>query len=159
APFTGEVFTQLPGQFKLVLHIDVNNMRLATTQVLNRNKAWIRINEADEEMDAATLADMQRSAYIEHVTRLFPLLHDKSFTLKPLGEAKIPGTSASGIQVSSKGQPDIQLYFAKDSGLLIKMAYRRLDAMTKKEVLREEFFSDYREANPATADEQTLKAA
>jgi hypothetical protein len=31
--------------------------------------------------------------------------------------------------------------------------------MAKKEVLREEFFSDYREVNPATADEQTLQAA
>jgi hypothetical protein len=159
AAFTGEVFTQLPGQFKLVLQIDVANMRLTTTQVLNRQKAWIRINEDDDPVDDATLADMQRSAYIEQVTRLFPLLRDKAYTLVPLAETKIQGASAAGIQVSSKGQPDIKLYFDNNTGLLIKTAYRRLDAMTKKEVLREEYYSDYREANPATADEQSLKAA
>ncbi len=159
ATFTGEVFLQLPGQFKLVLHVDVNNMRLATVQALNRTKAWSRINEVNEEVDAAELADMQRAAYIEHVTRLVPLLRDKTFTLAPLGETTIQGTTARGIKVSSKGQPDVELYFDKGSSLLIKMAYRRLDAMTKKEVLREEFLSDYRAANPATADEQTLKAA
>lgn len=159
ATFTGEVFTQLPGQFKLVLHIDVNNMRLSTTQVLNRDKAWIRINEEYQDVEEATLADMQRSAYLDHVARLLPLLHDKTYTLTALGETKIQETPALGVKVASRGQPDIDLYFDKTSGLLLKTAYRRQDPMAKKEVLREEFFSAYREVNPATADEQTLQTA
>jgi len=76
-----------------------------------------------------------------------------------LSETPVHGQPALGVLVSCKTQPDVKLYFEKATGLLIKLAYHGLDSSTKKEVLKEEYFSDYREVRSSSADEETLRAA
>jgi hypothetical protein len=159
AAFSGEVLSQYPSQFKAVLRVETNNVQLSMIQVLNATKAWIRINGSNQEMDAATHADMEQSAYVDSVTSLWPLLQEKNFTLSLAGETKVQDRPVLGVKVSAKGRPDITLYFDKDNGLLVKTVYRRQDATLGKEVLREDYYSDYREVNPTRAAEQTLQAA
>jgi HEAT repeat protein len=101
---------------------------------------------------------MKQSGYVDHISTLVPLKDDKTYELSLVPDAKVHGRAASAILVKSKGQPDVRLYFDRDTGLLQKTEYRCPD-MRKKEVLREEYLSDYRDVNPAAADEQTLQAA
>src|SRR5262249_46855062 len=104
-------------------------------------------------------ASMERSLYVDRVTSLVPLLKDKSFTLKALGESKVEDRPALGVQVSSTGHPDVSLYFDRDNGLLVKYAYPDRDPATNKDALHEIYFSDFREPDLSAPDEQALKNA
>jgi hypothetical protein len=51
-------------------------------------------------------------------------LRDKAYKLAPLGELKIEGRLAVGIKVSRKGQPDLDLFFDKKTGLPVQVETR-----------------------------------
>src|SRR5262249_52815459 len=73
--------------------------------------------------------------------------------------AEVEGRKARGIKVSSKDQPDVLLYFDNETGLLVKTEYRALDDRIGQEVTTAVVLADYRELEPAAADERTLKDA
>jgi hypothetical protein len=90
------------------------------------------------------------------VAGLVPLLREKGFTFRPLGDATVDGRAARGVQVSSRGQPDVSLYFDKASGVLVKYASRLPQA--GREVAHEVVLRDYRRGNSGRMEEQALKA-
>ena len=65
--------------------------------------------------------------------------------MAPLGEVKVDGQPALGIRVSSKGHRDVNLYFDKAKGLLVKVETRDVDLLTGQEVTTEKIMSDYKE--------------
>jgi len=127
--------------------------------VLNDGKAWTQENEVMRELPADELREVQESAYVEYVAGLVPLLKKDAFQLSSLGEAKVQNQAAAGILVKAAGKPDVKLYFDPATALLLKVEYRSHDPKTKKEVLAEEFYSDYREVNSLAAEEEKLKTA
>src|SRR5262249_49170292 len=154
------IFIQQPDRYKIAMQAEHLGTKFTVVQAVDRDKAWSRTDEEDQKVEAAELAELKMLAYVQHLLSLLPLLKDKSLTLSALSEEiPVQGEPARGVRVVSQGRKDVTLYFAKASGLLVKVEYRWPDLMTKKEALREEFFSDYREVNPAAADEQLLKAA
>ena len=50
-----------------------------------------------------------------------------------------------GVKVSSKGHRDVDLYFDKETGLLVKTEGRVKDDMSGQEVTEESFHSEYKE--------------
>jgi hypothetical protein len=96
---------------------------------------------------------------MDRVLTLVPLLKDQSFTLTSLGDSKVNGQAALGVKVTSKGQVDVKLYFARDSALLVKYERMEPDPQTNKDVLHETYPTDYREPDLGAAAEQALKAA
>jgi hypothetical protein len=62
------------------------------------------------------------------------------------------------VQVSSKGQPDIKIFFDKKTGLMVKTEYRA-KTPGDREMLHENYFSDWREPDHASADLEILRAA
>jgi hypothetical protein len=155
-PFTGELVTQYPSQYKHTVDIA---MGLTLVEVLNGKQGWLRDNEKVDEADAAALADMQNSAYVDYVATLFPVLADKTMTLSGLGESKVAGRAVEGVKVEAAGKPAVSLYFDKQSGLLVKTHYRGRDIKGKKEVSKEEIFTDYKEVMPAGSESEALKKA
>ena len=107
--------------------------------------------------DAATVAELQESTYIEYVSGLLPLLKEK-FELTSLGEAKVRNQPVAGVLVKSKNHPDIKLYFDKTTALLIKIEFQRKEP-NGKPMLMETYLSDYRDFSTKAADEQIIKAA
>jgi hypothetical protein len=104
--------------------------------------------------------DSQRiTRHQDRVTDLTPLLTDKGFTFASLPDSKVEGRAAAGVKVSYKDQPDTSLYFDKETGLLVKYAYRAKLSNDKKEVLHETILSDYRVPDLAAADEKILREA
>lgn len=158
-PFTGEVWTQPNGDFKYTLDLSIAGAPMGFTMVLTGDKGWRNFSGMIEDLDPASLAEMKRSRHYDRVTSLLPLLKDKSYLLSPLAEIKVQDKPAVGVKVASKGQPDIQLYFDKESGLLVKTSYRYKQGPADKETLQESTYSDYREPNFTVEDEALLKKA
>jgi hypothetical protein len=48
-----------------------------------------------------------------------------------------------GVRVSSKGHKDINLFFDKNSGLLVKVEYRTFDLNSKQEINEERIITEY----------------
>jgi hypothetical protein len=156
--FSGDVYSQPPYQSRYNLRLDATGETV--TQVHNHNQGWVR--EMDGESKAAdpmALTEMKQSDYVDYLAGLVPLLDDKLLELSVLPDAKVQGRPAAGILVKAKGQPEVRLLFDRDTGLLKKAEYRGADATKKKEVFREQYFSDYRDVSPSAADQQRLEAA
>jgi hypothetical protein len=157
--FTGEISTQLPAQYKVLLHFDQNGVRTTQVQVLSGGRGWIGIDGRTQEMDEETLAQMKESAYVDHVGGLLPLLKDKGFTLSSAGAAEVLGRPAVAVRVTSAGQPTLQLFFDKATGLMVQLERKVKDRASGKETLRRAVVGDYGEIDPAAAEEQALRAA
>ncbi len=142
--FTGEVLTQGPHQQKVVIDVDAGGQKLRIIHLVNRDKAWIAYNDQSDELEGEDLAEAKEQAYSEWVCTLAPL-KDKAFTLAIVGEATIEKRPAMGVTASSKDHRDVNLYFDKETGLLIKTEKRVVDEMTEQEVTEETFLSEYKE--------------
>lgn len=144
ADFTAEFITKLPERGKMVMALDLNMNQIDVVQVHSGKEAWWSINGQTQELEGDKLAEQQARTHTSRVTALKPLLDDKAFELSPLGETKIDDRPARGVRVAMKGQPDVSVFFDKQSGLLVKVERRGQD-LAQKDVLRETFYSDYKE--------------
>ena len=77
-----------------------------------------------------------------------PGLAGKGIELSPLGEVKVDDQECVGVRASSKGHRDLNLFFSKKTGLLLKTEARVYDLQTKQEVGQEKIYSDYKELLP-----------
>jgi hypothetical protein len=142
SPFTAELLYQQPDRSKIALDVDFKGKNYMYIQVLNGKKGWVKdFTGKTNPMDAQALAEAQQLMTVEKAINLVAL-KDKGYKLSSLGEAKVEGRDAVGLQVSRKGCRDVNLFFDKATHLLLKAEYRALD-LNKQEVTQEKFFSDY----------------
>jgi hypothetical protein len=141
-PYTANYAVQWPGQFR----VEVEGV---FTIVLDGDKGWNRTGDTTKELSKDELALNLHNHRAGWITSLMPLA-DKEFQLKTIGEAKVGKQVALGVQVSRKGYPDVKLYFAKDTGLLVKSEIRTKAAEQEfKEVNQATYHSDYRDVEGA----------
>jgi hypothetical protein len=144
-PFTAETFVQLPGQFKNVMTLDVQGKKLTLVQVLDGNQGWVSLDGKTTPLDEQMLAETKERLYADRLSRLTDLLKEGDFQLALLPDVAVNGQPAIGVKVVSKGHKDVSLYFDKATGLLVKSTRQALNTNQKKEVLQEEFYSDFKE--------------
>ena len=142
-PFTGEVASQGADRSKIDIEIEVMGQKFRFVSVVNGDKGWIKMGDATNEMDKEQLAEAQEQARAGWVATLVPL-KDKAFTLATTGEIEIDKRPALGVKVSSKGHRDVDLYFDKETGMLVKTEARAKDE-GGKEVTDETFYADYKD--------------
>jgi outer membrane lipoprotein-sorting protein len=141
-PYTGVYAVQWPGQFRM-------EIEGVFTIVLNGDKGWTQAGGATKEMTKDELAMQIHNQRAGWISSLVPLA-DKEFQLKAVGEAKVGKQMVQVVQVSRKDYPDVKLYFAKDTGLLVKSEFRTKAAEQEfKEVSQAMYFSDYRDVDGA----------
>ena len=143
-PFSGEVVVQGRNQTRTALDVEVNGQKITIVNVLNGDKGWNKVNDATTDMTADQLTEAKEGARHNFVTMLVPL-KNKAFTLASLGEVKVENRPAFGVRVSSKGHRDINLYFDKETYLLVKTDTRAKDEESGMEVNQETFYSDFKE--------------
>lgn len=143
-PFTATTLVQLPGQFKNTMRIALKNGPATVVQVLNGDKGWVSVNGQVREAEGKELAQMKDMMYLDRVVRLTTLLQDKGYELQAAGESKVNDRPAVGVLVKSQGHKDVQLFFDKDSGLLVKTEHQVTNER-QKEVRQEELYSDFRD--------------
>jgi hypothetical protein len=143
---TGEITTQLPRQMKLEIQVEAQGQSTTLLFVVNGGKAWIQVAGETAPLKGEALDDLKEDLHAQQVETLVPLLKDKAYKLHALGEAKVGGRPAMGVRVESKGHKDVNLYFDKGTGLLVKAERRALDE-NEKEVTEETFYRDYKDVS------------
>jgi hypothetical protein len=142
--FVGEVLSHGAERQKIDIEADIAGQKFRIVNVLNGTKGWTRFGDMVSELDKEMLTDSQEQAYSDWLLTLLPL-RDKGFTFSVIGEAKIEKQNAVGIKVSHKGHRDVDLYFDKQTGLLVKAEKRVRDENTRQEVTEETFYAEYKE--------------
>jgi len=141
-PFTGEMATDGNDRQRLALELELGGQKFTVTQVLNRDKGWVKLNDETMDMDADKLAEALEQAHSGWVMTLVPLLA-KEFTLTGLGESDVEGKPALGLRATFKGRRDISLFFDKQTHLLVKTESRVKDEESGQEVNEETLLSQY----------------
>jgi hypothetical protein len=104
--------------------IEIHAAGFDTISVVDGDKGWIREDGKTRPMTAEELAEAKEDLHTDWVTSLAPL-PGKEFTLARLEPAKVSDRPAVGIRVSHKGFRDVDLYFDKETGLLVKKRIKR----------------------------------
>lgn len=146
-PFTGDSTMQLPDRLKIVMQLDANGQEIRIVQVVDGDKGWINANGQTMDLPDVLLGELKESLYAAKVETLVPLLKEKGFILTSLGESKIDDRPAQGVKVASAGHKDIELYFDKENGLIVKRSRTALDGSTMQEILQESSFRDYKDVD------------
>jgi hypothetical protein len=144
-PFTGEVTTLGADKLKLDIEIEAGGMKFRVVNVVAGDKGWAKMGDATTELDKDQLAEAKEQAYVGWVESLTPLLKDKQFSFATVGEVKVNDKPALGVKVSSKGHRDVDLYFDKETGVLVKREARVKDEGSGQEVTEESFPSEYKD--------------
>jgi hypothetical protein len=116
--YTAEIASQ-KGQQRSQITAEAGGMKFTFISVINGDKGWRSMNGQTEEMDKEQLAEGKEELYASYVSTLEPL-KGKGFKLEPLGESKVGKKAVVGIKVASKDHRDINLFFDKESGRLLK---------------------------------------
>jgi outer membrane lipoprotein-sorting protein len=145
--YTGEWSVQAPDKMRFKIEGGAGDMKFTFARVLNGDKMWTKIGDDVQAVDDKDqIKEAQEEMYGDYVTSLVPLVKEKGFTLASLGEVKVDGKPAVGVRVSHKGHRDINLFFDKDSGLLVKTEHTVKDFMAGgNEQTQETIYSDYKE--------------
>lgn len=144
--YTGEWNLKVPDKIRAQINFSAGGQMFTVVRVFNGDKLWNQINDMTQEVvDKDEIAEAKEAAYVSQVTRLLPL-QGAGFQFSPLGEVKIEGKPAVGVRVSHQGHRDVNLYFDKDKGLLVKVETVIKDLMAGgKELTQETLLSDYKE--------------
>lgn len=142
--FDGAVATHGPTRQKLDIEVKIGGQKFRIVNVLNGDKGWTRLGDDTKELDKDQLAEAREQGHAGWVASLAPL-QDKGFTLATIGEVKVDDKPALGVKVSFKGRRDVDLYFDKQSGLLVKSETRVRDEESGQEVNEETFYTEYKD--------------
>lgn len=141
---TGEVITQGSDKVKVDVEVEAGGQKFRVVNVVAGDKGWTKLGDDVKELDKDELAEGRAQAYAGWVATLAPLT-DKAFTLATVGEIKVDDKPALGVKVTRKGRRDVDLYFDKETGLLVKSETRVKDEGSGQEVSEETVMSDYKE--------------
>jgi hypothetical protein len=143
--YTSDFAIQPPDKVRFKMDFEVNAMKITYASVFDGKQGWVKINDQTTALDKDGVAEAKEDRYAGRVETLAPLVKDKGFELAPVGEVKVGDRAAIGIRVSQKGHRDINLFFDKKTGLLLKSERTIKDQqMGGKERLQESLFSDYK---------------
>jgi hypothetical protein len=145
--YTGEVVVEVPDKSRVKIDTGVGDMKFTIINVSNGDKVWTKFNDQTTAVDDKDqIKEAKEERYADRVQSLLPLVKEKGFKLEALGEVKVDGKPAVGVRVSHEGQRDINLFFDKESGLLVKSERTVKDFMAGgNEQQQESLFSDYKE--------------
>jgi len=143
--FTGDFSIELPNKRKAVTKFDISGMLRSTTMVVNGDKGWMHQRGRVQDMPPAMLAQQKDELYAAWAATVLPL-KDPACKLSAIPAATVNEQAALGIRASHERHPDLTLYFAKDSGLLIK-SVSHSKGRDGKESMMETYYSDYKDVD------------
>jgi hypothetical protein len=140
---------QLPGKFRMQMDLELDNNKITVLDLIDGDKGLRSYNGGDPEpLKEELLPPIRRALRNLAVEGALPdFLKDEAYTLSPLGELKVNDRPAVGVKVSRKGRADVDLYFAKDNHLLVKVEWKASGLDLQQEVAWEVLFSNFKEAD------------
>jgi hypothetical protein len=153
---TQEISIKYTGKFREVAELNVNGQNVKVISVFDGSKASITANGEAVDITDKIMEEFKEAAYAMRVARLTKILTDKSVQLSLLGESQVEGRPAVGVKVVSKGHRDIDLYFDKESGLLVKVQGRKNDLQSMQEVDEERIIKEYQDVDGQKVPKRVL---
>jgi hypothetical protein len=126
--FTSESSIQLPDRLRSEVHIKFGDQQITVVQIFAGNKGWIQLMGKTDDMNKDMVEEVKEQMNAANISNL-TCLNDKEYKLSSLGEVKVGDRPAIGIRVERKDYRDVNLYFDKDKGLLLKLETRAKDVM------------------------------
>ena len=150
--FTGEMAYEVPGRYKLTLSADIAGSKTVVTQAVDGAKMKWTTNGASQDIDERVKAEIGMAAKLMEVMQLVPLLDtSRYYTLAAEKDADMDGKPAAVVLVKAKDFKDTRLFFAKDTGLVVRTERKSLHPGTSpkdlQEVTETTTFADYRKTD------------
>ncbi|MBI3862265.1 MAG: hypothetical protein HY290_10255 [Planctomycetia bacterium] len=117
---TRVAWVHLPDRIKTTSEGEFKGQPYKSISVIDGDKSWSSTNGRTKEYTEEQLKELKDRLHEDNVLTLVPLLTDKGLNLSPLGEVKVSDRPALGVKVSAKDHLDIDLYFDKETALLVK---------------------------------------
>jgi hypothetical protein len=140
----GTLRTMAPDKLHLVSKSKSGGAESTFVQVLNGDKGWWDLNGNPTELDTDMMAEAREQLHAGAVAELRGLT-GKGVKLAPLAGAKVGEKNALGVRVACAGHRDVDLYFDKDTGLLLKRETKGKDPTTGAEYAATTLYDDYKE--------------
>jgi hypothetical protein len=145
--YTASIAFQGPDRQGVVVEFEAGGQKFKYSQIFNKDKGWIAINENVTEMGKESIQEMKETLHAQTVSRLNPATF-KEAKLQTVGEIKVGDKPALGVRVEIKGYRDVTLFFDKETHLLVKSERRAKDVPNPGEEFGEEtYYSDYKEVD------------
>ncbi len=137
----------MPDKVKNIIRLNVMGQEVTINQVINGDQAMMTLNGMETPLDDQQLNEAKKTALVQRLYQLTPLLENKEFTLEKLdGEIDVNGKAAKGVLVKTKKLGEVKLYFDANSGLMVKTERKGLDPNGAPASLSEVFLA-YKEVN------------
>src|SRR5262245_34863308 len=111
---------EMPDKIRIDFEVEnPNGAKFAFTRVVNGKKGWQGSVRGTRDLKEAEVAQITDEIYAHWLASMVPF-NGKGFELSLVGNATVDGKDAIGVRVSCQGRPDVNLYFDKKTGLVIK---------------------------------------
>ena len=142
---TQEIAYLLPDKFKESVSFTIMGRAVTVETVANGDAVAITANGQKVPVPDAAKTAIKDAQKMLRLGRLVPLLTEKGVKLSLIGEVKVEDKPAVGVQVSTEGGKDLNLFFSKDTGLLAKVEHRTVEGQTGKEITEERIIQEYQQ--------------
>ena len=140
---SGEIASDKDQRQRVSMQIEIMGMKVDILSVLKNDGGWAKANDAVVDLNADQIAEAREQTHSHWVATLLPLLGPE-YKLAGRGEVKVQDKPAYGVIASRADRRDVQLFFDKETHLLVKMEQRVKDE-TGKELTEESYFSNFQE--------------
>jgi hypothetical protein len=143
--FTVEATSQADRNLRFAVDLKIMDQDVKIGAGVSGAKGWVKVNDDVKEMPADELAELKEQMHAGWVARLLPL-KGKDYKLSSVGEDKVGDRPAVGVRVSKKGRRDVNLFFDKAKGHLVKSEYTVKDIKGGgTELTQTTFYSEYKD--------------
>jgi hypothetical protein len=143
---------EMPDKIRLDYEVtNPNGNKFSFSRVVSGKKGWQGSNRGTRDLPATDVTHITEEFYAHSLASLAPFTvkdafdKDKGFVLSPFGNVTVDGKEAVGVGVACKGRPDVNLFFDKKTGLVIKSERRTKDPRTEEEYTAESIYRDHKE--------------
>lgn len=131
-------------KYRFEMKGEFQGQKIEITFIQNGSKAKESAMGQSRMVEVEKLEETTHSLYQLWVNSLTPLVNDKAFKLKLLGDGMFAGKSVVSVQVTREGKRDITLHFDKNTHYLAGCTDKVKDEFQGwKEVTQDAEFSEY----------------
>ena len=153
--YTGSLDAQAPDRFHFEFKMTIMGQAFTIVEAAKGEKGWISFNGTVQDLSKEQLAEIREGLHVHEVARLVPL-KGKDYKVSTLGESKVDNRPAVGVHVECKDRRDVNLFFDKETGLLVKTETRAKDPIIgDQEFTAETYYRDYKKVGNLMVAQKT----